>query len=56
MLEAARRHGVENFVNASTSSVYGDTEQTPFTEDQPCDRPLAPSATKRAAEMLAYAP
>lgn len=56
MLEAARRHGVENFVNASTSSVYGDTEQTPFTEDQPCDRPLAPyPATKRAAELLAYA-
>ncbi len=56
MLEAARKHGVENFINASTSSVYGATEHTPFTEDQPCDQPLAPyPATKRAAEMLAYA-
>lgn len=56
MLEAARRHPPENFVNASTSSVYGATERTPFTEDQPCDQPLAPyPATKRAAEMLAYA-
>lgn len=43
------------FVLASTSSVYGNTQQVPFTESDPCDRPLAPyPASKRAAEMLAY--
>jgi UDP-glucuronate 4-epimerase len=44
-----------NFVLASTSSVYGNTTMIPFTESDPCDRPLAPySASKRAAEMLAF--
>ena len=43
------------FVLASTSSVYGNTQQIPFSESDPCDRPLAPyPASKRAAEMLAY--
>jgi UDP-glucuronate 4-epimerase len=55
LLEAARRHRVGNFVCASTSSVYGATRQLPFTETDPCDRPLAPYATsKRAAEMLGH--
>jgi UDP-glucuronate 4-epimerase len=44
-----------SFVLASTSSVYGDTEQIPFVESDPCARPLAPyAASKRAAEMLAF--
>ena len=54
MLEAARRHGVQGFVLASTSSVYGRSP-TPWREDLPADRPLSPyAATKRAAEILAY--
>jgi UDP-glucuronate 4-epimerase len=48
-------HKVGNFVLASTSSAYGNTEVIPFVESDPCDRPLAPYATsKRAAEMMAY--
>jgi UDP-glucuronate 4-epimerase len=48
--------GVQNFVCASTSSVYGDTKQIPFVETDPCDRPLQPyAAAKRAAEILGYA-
>jgi UDP-glucuronate 4-epimerase len=44
-----------HFVLASTSSVYGNTQQIPFTESDPCDRPMAPyPASKRAAELLAY--
>ena len=44
-----------NFVFASTSSVYGNTQQVPFVPDDRCDRPLAPYASsKRASEMLAY--
>lgn len=45
-----------NLVFASTSSVYGATEQLPFPEHDPCDRPLVPySASKRAAELMGYA-
>ncbi|MGD8862798.1 MAG: SDR family NAD(P)-dependent oxidoreductase [Myxococcales bacterium] len=55
LLDAAVAHGSPNFVFASTSSVYGATERLPFTEDDPCDRPLAPyPASKRACEMLGY--
>jgi UDP-glucuronate 4-epimerase len=47
--------GVRNFVCASTSSVYGNTRQIPFTETDPCDRPLQPyAAAKRAAEILGF--
>lgn len=56
LLDAARAAGgVGNFVMASTSSVYGETEQIPFVETDPCDRPLQPyAAAKRAAEILGY--
>ncbi len=55
LLLACVKYKVGNFVLASTSSAYGDTEIIPFVESDPCDRPLAPySASKRAAEMLAY--
>ncbi|HLF25989.1 MAG TPA: SDR family NAD(P)-dependent oxidoreductase [Anaerolineae bacterium] len=55
LLEAARVHGVQHFVLASTSSVYGQTDKLPFVETDPTDRPLAPyPATKKAAEVLAY--
>jgi UDP-glucuronate 4-epimerase len=55
LLDAARDHKVGNFVFASTSSVYGATEQVPFIETDICDRPLAPyPASKRAAEMLGF--
>ena len=55
VLEAARAHGVEQFVLASTSSVYGKTQRLPFEESDPCDRPLAAyPASKRAAELIAH--
>ena len=55
LLEAARRHAVELFVLASTSSVYGNTERLPFEESDPADHPLAAyPASKRAAEMLGH--
>lgn len=56
LMDAARAHHTGNFVQASTSSVYGHTTQIPFVETDPCDRPLQPyAAAKRAAEILAYA-
>ncbi|NTW97960.1 MAG: NAD-dependent epimerase/dehydratase family protein [Oscillochloris sp.] len=55
VLELARRHEVESFVIASTSSVYGKTEKLPFEESDRTDQPLSPyAATKKAAEVLAY--
>jgi UDP-glucuronate 4-epimerase len=56
LMDASRNSGsVQNFVLASTSSVYGNTKQIPFVETDPCDRPLQPyAAAKRAAEMLGY--
>ena len=55
LLEASKAAGVEQFVLASTSSVYGKTETLPFVETDLADRPLAAyPASKRAAEMLAH--
>ncbi len=55
LLDAARQHGVENFVFASTSSVYGATQRLPFVETDSADRPLAAyPASKRAAEMMGH--
>jgi UDP-glucuronate 4-epimerase len=55
LIEEARRCQVRNFVFASTSSVYGNTQQIPFIETDICDRPLAPyPASKRSAELLGY--
>ena len=56
LLELASRHGVSNFVLASTSSVYGASGRIPFKEDDSGLRPLAPyPATKLACELLAHA-
>jgi UDP-glucuronate 4-epimerase len=53
VLEACRRAGVTRVVNASSSSVYGETSPVPFREDAPCLDPVSPyAATKRAAELL----
>jgi len=55
LMDAARFNQVQNFVFASTSSVYGATKQIPFVESDPCDRPLQPyAAAKRGIEMLGY--
>ena len=55
LLEAARNSGSQNFVFASTSSVYGNTEQIPFVETDPCNQPLAPyPASKKACEVMGY--
>ncbi len=55
LLEACRKHRVGNFIFASSSSVYGNSEKTPFAEDHDVDRPISPyAATKRAGELLCY--
>lgn len=55
LLEAARRHGPENFVFGSSSSVYGINEKVPFSEDDEVNQPISPYATtKRTGELLCY--
>lgn len=55
LLEAARHHHTKAFVFASTSSVYGHTDQIPFIETDPCNHPLAPyPASKKAGELMGY--
>lgn len=56
LLNVAQRHSVINFVFASTSSVYGQTDKIPFEENDPTDRPLAVyPASKKAGEVLGHA-
>ncbi len=55
LLEAARRHGIQQIVCASTSSVYGEDSPIPFVETAPADHPMASyPASKRAAEILGH--
>lgn len=55
LLEASKAARIEQFVLASTSSVYGRTNRLPFAETDSADRPLASyPASKRAAELLAH--
>ncbi len=55
LMDAAREFKVDNFVFASTSSIYGDTPKIPFIETDPCLEPPQPyAASKRAAELLGY--
>merc|ERR1711990_748612 len=50
------KFGVENFVFASSSSVYGGSKSTFFSEDENVDNPVSPyAASKKACELLAYA-
>lgn len=55
LLNATTAAGVENFVFASSSSVYGGDSKAPFTEEQPAVTPLSPyAATKRSAELVCH--
>ena len=54
LLEAAREVGVKKFVYASSSSVYGDTDNLPMKEDNKL-QPVSPyGVSKLAAENLCY--
>ena len=55
LLELCREFGVQRFVLASTSSLYGQGNPLPFREDANTDGPLSPyAASKKAAEVLCY--
>ena len=55
LLELARKHGVQQFVFGSSSSVYGVNEKVPFAEDDPIFQPISPyAATKAAGELICH--
>ncbi|MEW5807000.1 MAG: GDP-mannose 4,6-dehydratase [Acidobacteriota bacterium] len=55
ILEACHKHGVKRFIFGSSSSVYGNAEKVPFSEDDNVDYPVSPyAATKKAGELLCY--
>jgi UDP-glucuronate 4-epimerase len=55
LMELSARYGVKNFVFASSSSVYGGSKSTFFSEDEVVDNPVSPyAASKKACELLAY--
>lgn len=54
LLEMAGRSGVQNFVYASSSSVYGGSKKELFSEEDVVDAPVSPyAATKKACELMA---
>jgi UDP-glucuronate 4-epimerase len=55
MLEAAKKHKVNKFDFASSSSVYGNNKKVPFSEDDNVDFPISPyAATKKACELICH--
>lgn len=56
VLECCRHYPVGQLVYASSSSVYGGNEKTPFSEDDRVDNPVSLyAATKKSDELLASA-
>jgi dTDP-glucose 4,6-dehydratase len=53
-LQAARELGVKRMIHTSTSEVYGTAKFVPITEDHPLQGQSPYSATKIAADQLAY--
>ena len=55
ILENCRKSKINNFIYASSSSVYGGNKDLPFREDQNVDHPVSLyAATKKANELMAH--
>ncbi len=55
LLEAVRHHSIKNLVYASSSSVYGGNQKTPFSITDPTDSPVSLyAATKKSNELMAH--
>lgn len=55
ILEACRRYPVEHLLYASSSSVYGNQEKTPFSVDDDVSKPISLyAATKKSNELMAF--
>ena len=55
ILECCRRHNVKRLVYASSSSIYGNSDKTPFEETANVDKPISLyAATKKSNELMAH--
>lgn len=55
LMELSHKFNVKNFVFASSSSVYGGSTSTYFSEEENVDNPVSPyAASKKACELLSY--
>jgi UDP-glucuronate 4-epimerase len=55
LLEACKEYRIQDFIFASSSSVYGENQRVPFSEKDLDIQPISPyGATKRAGELLCY--
>lgn len=55
ILEACRHYPVKHLLYASSSSVYGNQEKTPFSTDDNVDHPISLyAATKKSNELMAF--
>ena len=55
ILECCRKFKVNNFIYASSSSVYGGNKKVPFSEEDNVDHPVSfYAATKKCNEILAH--
>lgn len=55
LLDAAHQVECQNFLLASSSSVYGNNKKVPFSEADNVDHPISPyAATKKACELIGY--
>ena len=55
LLECCKKHGVRKFIQASSSSVYGNNQSVPFKEIDNVDFPISPyAATKKSGEIIGH--
>ena len=55
LLEECKSNGIQKFIFASSSSVYGNNKKVPFSEGDNVDYPISPyAATKKAGELLCH--
>ena len=55
IIHLSQEHQVENFVYASSSSVYGNNKKVPFSVEDRVDKPISLyAATKKANELVAH--
>lgn len=56
ILECCRNYNVKKLLYASSSSIYGNSSEVPFSTDQNVDHPISLyAATKKANELMAHA-
>lgn len=56
ILDLLVNRDIKKYIFASSSSIYGNTTDIPFKEENPCNQPISPYAySKKTGEMMNYA-